>query len=132
MPWSHEFDQHGHVEWASENADFIWLRSGYLGFGGGGFGTPVVSYAPLPIFGGAKSTVRVIILSVCGKSGYIFKSARAHPQYIEVFWAGRNLFEVVATFPMHPCLLTGRSGGFLTHVAAALCLCLRCARLPPR
>ena len=39
----------------------------YLGFGGGGFGTPVVSYAPRPM--GARCCcceVRTIILMACG------------------------------------------------------------------
>ena len=36
--------------------------SGYLGFGGGGFGTSVVSYAPLPMSGCGASLV--IILNV--------------------------------------------------------------------
>lgn len=35
---------------------------GYLGFGGGGFGTPVVSYAPLPMLGCWTSLV--IILNI--------------------------------------------------------------------
>lgn len=40
-----------------------WLQADYRGFGGGGFGIPVVSYAPRPML--QDCTSLVIILEVC-------------------------------------------------------------------
>lgn len=57
------------------------LRGPYLGFGGGGLGTPVVSYAPRPILQELTS-MEIIMVDVCRCGSWRSHGQRWMPQRI--------------------------------------------------
>ena len=61
--------------------EMIILRGPYLGFGGGGLGTPVVSYAPRPILQELTS-MEIIMVDVCGCGSWRSHGQRWVPQSI--------------------------------------------------